>query len=77
MKQPAEIKTHLATIGDTVNQAMFNKRIGINELSQKSGINKLTIYKIFRGKNYNLSSLVAVCNALDLKISFTSINEKS
>ena len=74
-KDTNQINQSLVTIGERIEKIMYSKRIIISELSQKSGVNKVVVYKILRGDTYNMSSLIKVLEALEISIVLIGINK--
>lgn len=63
-----QIEKVLLHIGDRVNQKMYDKRWTLKKLSEEAGVNRVVIWKIFKGQRYNISSLVSVMIALEMDI---------
>lgn len=61
-----KINATLLRIGDRVNQRMFDRRWSIVTLAEKSGVNRVVIWKIFKGQRYNITSLAALIVALEM-----------
>lgn len=57
----------LINIGKSLKREMFLKGFTRDQLSEKSGVTRATIWKIFKGKKSNSSSIAAIISALDIK----------
>ena len=47
---------------------MDDRHYGINQLERESGVSKTIIYKILRGKNYEITSLIKIMRILEVHL---------
>ena len=61
-----KINAALLRIGDRINQRMYDRRWSIVTMAERSGVNRVVIWKIFKGQRYNITSLAALIVALEM-----------
>lgn len=66
-----QIDLTLREMGDRICQRMYEKRWTLKFLAQQANVNRITLYKIFKGESYNVTSLISVLLALDMNIKET------
>jgi DNA-binding phage protein len=57
-------------IGEFITIAMKEREIGLNKLQELSGVNRTIIYKIKRGENYEINSLIKIMRILNIHLEF-------
>lgn len=60
--------TALQLIGKAMVTAMKERGYGKDLLARESGVSKTIIYKILRGENYEITSLIRVMRVLQIHI---------
>tara|TARA_R110001599_G_scaffold332511_1_gene547973 strand:- start:22255 stop:22518 length:264 start_codon:yes stop_codon:yes gene_type:complete len=58
----------LKQIGKFIESAMKDRAFGINKLERQSQVSKTIIYKIIRGENYEITSLIRVMRCLQIHL---------
>lgn len=66
------IEESRANIGADIAAEMKRQGIGKDKLAQISNVSKFIIYKILRGQNYEITSLIRITSALRLTIKIMS-----
>lgn len=61
-------QTALKRIGSAMAIAMKERGYGKDSLASESGVSKTIIYKILRGENYEITSLIRVMRVLQIHI---------
>lgn len=71
-----EYETHvLSLIGKAMKGAMIDRKITVTQLEKQSGVSKMIIYKIFDGKNYEITSLIRVMRILQIHLELSLMSE--
>jgi predicted transcriptional regulator len=60
--------TVLELIGKGIQATMHERKIGINKLTELTGLSKNSIYKVLRGENYEINVLIKIMRQLQLHI---------
>ena len=63
--------------GESIKIGMEARKIGINQLSEKSGVRKHLIYKVLRGENYNINTYLQVARVLQIHIEFSLMSAEN
>ena len=61
-----------ATIVDVINNALKEQKIGIYDLSKKTGITAVNLYRVVKGENFSMLTLDKIIRVLDLKLTLTT-----
>ena len=64
-------KTVLTLFAEGVRMAMQERGIGINELTEKTGVSKNSIYKVLRAENYEITILIKIMRILQIHLEFS------
>lgn len=64
-------KAVLKLFSDGIKMAMEEREIGLNELYQKAGVSKNSLYKVLRGENYEITVLIKVMRVLQIHLEFS------
>lgn len=62
-------------LGKTIQDRMYDKRWSVQRLCEESGISRAIIYKTFYGQQINQTTLLAICQALELEVTITQPQE--
>lgn len=57
-----------AQIGKFINQAIKDRGFNKDSLERASGVSKTIIYKIIKGENYEITSLIRVMRCLQIHL---------
>ena len=61
-----------ATIVDAINDALKEQKIGIYDLSKKTGITAVNLYRVIKGNNFSMLTLSKIIRVLDLEFFITT-----
>lgn len=76
MKNSMEADKQLAMIGHHIDHEMRFRGVTKQELSRKSGVCRVVLNKILDGETYNISSVLAVAEVLNLGLNLKTLNLK-
>lgn len=65
------LKTARQLFGKSLEIAMKERDIGINQLSELSGVNKPQIYKVIYGKPFHIDTYLKLARFLQIHIDFS------
>jgi DNA-binding Xre family transcriptional regulator len=55
-------------LGEAITAKLFEKRWTVTRLSKESGIVRSVLYRVFDGKKVHFTTILAVCQALELDV---------
>ena len=67
----------LKKIGEAMRYALKERGMSINRLERESGVNKVIIYKIFRGQGYEIKSLIRIMRVLQIHIEMSLLSAEN
>ena len=69
MKAHEEIRnTARRVIGEYLSEIIEDKKMNKRQISRDAGISPHSLYKVLRGEKYEMDSLLAVLQVLDMRI---------
>uniref|UniRef100_UPI0040484D69 helix-turn-helix domain-containing protein n=1 Tax=Roseivirga sp. TaxID=1964215 RepID=UPI0040484D69 len=66
----------LQKIGEAIQIAIKERNISINQLERDSLVSKTIIYKVLKGQNYEITSLIKIMRHLNMHLEFSLMSAK-
>lgn len=71
------IKTARQLFGQSIKMAMEDRSVGINQLSELSGVNKQQIYRVLNGEGFNIDTYIILARFLQIHIEFSTMSAEN
>lgn len=77
MAEDKYLETARKLFGESIKMAMEERKIGINQLSELSGVNKQQLYKVLNGEKFHIDTYLRLARPLKIHIEFSAMSAEN
>ena len=63
--------------GESIKMVMEERKIGVNQLSELSGVNKQQMYKVLNGEKFHIDTYLRLARHLKIHIEFSAMSAEN
>ncbi len=71
------LKVARKQFGASIKMVMEERKIGVNQLSELSGVNKQQLYKVLNGEGFNIDTYLRLARHLKIHIEFSAMSAEN